>query len=79
MFAEDVSHNPNCHLAGHAIFNYSHLPGAELQDRGGGASDLGDNPAFPGSVCVTGSCSHCEDTGEHRWTQCQSHQADFGC
>ena len=56
VFTEDSSYNRNCHLAGHAIFNYGHLPGAELQDRGGGAWDLGDNPAFPGSVCVTGTC-----------------------
>lgn len=36
VFPEDRSYNPNCHLAGHAIFSYGHLPGAELQDGGGG-------------------------------------------
>lgn len=56
--------NPNCHLAGHAnemknslvILIYCHLPGTQLQDRGGGASDLGDKPTLPVSVHVSGSC-----------------------
>lgn len=84
VFTEDGSYNPNCHLAGHAIFSYGHLSGVELQDGGWGvgwgwASDLGDNPAFPGCVCVTGTCGQGEETGERRRIQRQSHKADFGC